>query len=338
MMTTTLTSHDRRVLIAGAAIITALLLATRGVPAWYRWQRDARGHATAALLEAGYARSAASSLGRLTRARDASDKRLLGLVPALLSGDTPAAAGASLASVVGDAASASNVRIGALQVTADSGAIDGVARVSVHGDAAGDVTGIAHFLTSMEGSAPLLSVQSLSLTQSDPAAASDHPEAIRIEFLVVGLARRFGESDDDQGIQRGVQRDTGQSIPQLAPPSIPASTREVAMYDAEVLQHAADSLIANDVFRLERKPSAVAFGLPANPTPPPAAKPAIQIVLGGVMGGPPWRAVLSGIPGHNGSVIVAQGDTLGGLRVKSVQRDVVVVQGPDTMWTLKVRR
>lgn len=314
--------------MSGAATVGLLLAATRGIPAWYHWQRDAWESARAALLEEHESRNVVSSADLFASALAVDDKKLLGLAPALLEGETPAAAGASLTSVVEDAASSNNVRIGALQVNADSSAVDGVAHVSVRGDATGDVAGIAQFLTSLESGAPLLAVRDLSLTQSDPGAPGDRPEAVHVEFLIEGLARRVGDDGDARPAQHGAARVV----------ATPARARDVTMYDADVLQRAADSLVANDVFRIERKPSKVAFGAPQPNTVPPAPpKPIIQLVLGGVMGGPPWRAVLSGVPGRDGSVVVATGDTLGGLKVKSVRPDVVIVQGPDTTWTLTVR-
>jgi len=60
-------------------------------------------------------------------------------------------------------------------------------------------------------------------------------------------------------------------------------------------------------------------------------------MLSGVFG-PPWQAVLEGIPGKQGSVVVRVGDVFGELRIRSIRRDTVVVQGADTTWKLTVRR
>jgi hypothetical protein len=72
---------------------------------------------------------------------------------------------------------------------------------------------------------------------------------------------------------------------------------------------------------------------PALPRPP---KPAL--VLRGVLGGPPWTAVVEGIPGQSGTTVVRPGDVLSGLTIRSVQRAVVVVRGMDTTWTLTLTR
>jgi hypothetical protein len=105
------------------------------------------------------------------------------------------------------------------------------------------------------------------------------------------------------------------------------------------LERAADSVIANDLFRLEHRPSQVAFGTPPLPTAPSASpKPRVQPTLGGIVGGPPWKAVLMRLPGHEGGVIVVTGDTVAGLKVQAVRRNAVLIRGEDTTWTLTTKR
>lgn len=116
-----------------------------------------------------------------------------------------------------------------------------------------------------------------------------------------------------------------------------ASVDTIMMYDPTLLRRASDSVIAMDFFRVARHPTQVAFGTPvaAAPVIAPPARPILT--FGGVIGGPPWRAVLSGIPNHDGSVVVAPGDTLGGLRVRTIRHDTVIVRGRDTTWTFTVK-
>ena len=106
---------------------------------------------------------------------------------------------------------------------------------------------------------------------------------------------------------------------------------------AAVVATLAESITARDPFRLDRRPSAVGFGAQSGPTqivPDQSRRP--QLLLSGVFG-PPWQAVLEGIPGRDGSVVVRVGDVFGELRVRSIRRDTVVVQGADTTWKLTVR-
>ena len=99
------------------------------------------------------------------------------------------------------------------------------------------------------------------------------------------------------------------------------------------------SLVDADPFRAARHPSPVEYRaelVGAPPPPPRQAKPALSLT--GIIGGPPWSAVLDGVPGRQGSTVVQQGDTLGGLKVRSLKRDTVVITGMDTTWRLIVRR
>jgi hypothetical protein len=114
-----------------------------------------------------------------------------------------------------------------------------------------------------------------------------------------------------------------------------ARVDDVSMYDRTTLVRAGDSVIVNDAFRTERRPARIAFGMPPVAAVEPTRSPRPQLTLGGIIGGPPWRAVVNGIPNHDGGAVVSPGDTIGGLRIRSIRRDVVVVQGQDTIWTLR---
>ncbi|MDB4878329.1 MAG: hypothetical protein JWM41_4775 [Gemmatimonadetes bacterium] len=65
---------------------------------------------------------------------------------------------------------------------------------------------------------------------------------------------------------------------------------------------------------------------------PPRVRPVMT--LKAIVGGPPWQAVVDGIPGQPPGVLVRQGTTLDKLAIRSVTRDSVVIQGPDTTWVL----
>lgn len=99
-------------------------------------------------------------------------------------------------------------------------------------------------------------------------------------------------------------------------------------------------IVDHDVFRLVRRPSPVAYrpeleGV-APPPPPPKLRP--PLALSGILGGPPWEALVDGFPGHDASLMVRKGDVVGTLRVRSVSADSVVIAGEDTTWRLGLRR
>jgi hypothetical protein len=109
------------------------------------------------------------------------------------------------------------------------------------------------------------------------------------------------------------------------------------------LAAAARDVMGGNPFRLDRAPAPIGFAQPtagpyaAPPSyePPPPPRP--QLAVSGIMG-PPWQAVLEGVPGREGGVLVRKGDVLGELRIRDVTQTVVVVSAPDTTWRLSVRR
>lgn len=107
--------------------------------------------------------------------------------------------------------------------------------------------------------------------------------------------------------------------------------------------HLADSLLRGVVeiaaFRLVRRPATAPYQLvpvaaPADASP--AQRPGLS--LSGIIAGRHPAALLDGVPGHDGSVLLQLGDTVAGLRLRRVGADRVVVTGMDTTWTLTLRQ
>jgi hypothetical protein len=114
----------------------------------------------------------------------------------------------------------------------------------------------------------------------------------------------------------------------------------VLMFDPDQLADTAAHTVAHDPFRVARTPSDVSFGtpdLPATPPVPPATT-FQALALKGVLGGPPWQAVFTGVPNRDANVVARVGDTLAGLRLIRVHRDAVVLRGRDTLVTLTLIR
>lgn len=135
---------------------------------------------------------------------------------------------------------------------------------------------------------------------------------------------------------------------------LPAPSVLAAPIDAAALARMRDGAIARDAFRLLRRASPIGFtasapeqamGISAMQMRPP--KPVL--VLRGVVGGPPWEALLDGVPGRERGVVVRSGDVLGPsvvlangspaaqmLHVRRISADGVVITGMDTTWRLRV--
>ncbi len=118
------------------------------------------------------------------------------------------------------------------------------------------------------------------------------------------------------------------------------TTPALVMFDGESLDSAATLVVAHDVFRLERKPATVAYSVTPTGFIAPSAQttPTIRIALQGTIGGPPWHAIISGVPGHDGTIVVSAGDTLGGVAIRRVNRDSVTVRVKDSTWTVTLGR
>ena len=116
--------------------------------------------------------------------------------------------------------------------------------------------------------------------------------------------------------------------------SLAATARDVGAAPPESIDVAAARVAEADPFRLERKPAAIAYRPDLEGVAPPPKPPKPQLVLEGLVGG---AALIDGAPGHPATTIVHVGDTLGGLRIRRIDRDTVIVSGSDTTWRLTLR-
>jgi hypothetical protein len=106
------------------------------------------------------------------------------------------------------------------------------------------------------------------------------------------------------------------------------------------LLEATEAVIRTNPFRANRRPSSLPFG--EEPpleydlhTPEISAKPELALV--GLTGGPPWEALVAGLPGQEGAVLFREGDVIAGFLVARITRDSAEVQGLDTTWVLRLK-
>ena len=72
-----------------------------------------------------------------------------------------------------------------------------------------------------------------------------------------------------------------------------------------------------------------------NTPPAPPFRPVLS--LKGIVGGPPWQAIIDGIPGQPPGTVVRSGSSFDRLQVRDVMRDTVIVQLPDTVLVLTLK-
>ena len=127
------------------------------------------------------------------------------------------------------------------------------------------------------------------------------------------------------------------ALPRVPAPAIWASADMSWPMHRDSLGDNAARIVEHDPFRVERRPPDVAFGTQAGGASATTATPARpQLTVSGIVGGPPWAALLTGVPGHEGTVLVHAGDTLSGFTVRTVHAASLTISGMDTTWHLTV--
>jgi hypothetical protein len=186
----TIGRRDRRTLAFGIVVCGAIVGAGRGVP--FLRAREATRLAAAAEAEQrlGAASAAAEMAASIEGGADRARRQAAAADSALIGGATPAAAAAALALILSDRADSTGVAVTSESVKADTGFTYGFARARVRLTASADVRGLTRFLARVEGSAHLLAVREMTLSQTDPGAGDDRPENLRIELVVEALVRR----------------------------------------------------------------------------------------------------------------------------------------------------
>ena len=113
---------------------------------------------------------------------------------------------------------------------------------------------------------------------------------------------------------------------------VPNTMRLPLVADSIVLQAAAASVIKGRAFHSAPAPRPFAPATPVVPRPVLAPPPKPE--LKGIVGGPPWSAVITGLPNTQGAVVLRPGDTVAGHSIVRIKRDTVVLRGKSTTWTL----
>lgn len=95
--------------------------------------------------------------------------------------------------------------------------------------------------------------------------------------------------------------------------------------------------VGRNPFRADRRAAPLPFGAPAvigQPASPPS-RPLLKVTG---ISGPPWSAIVEGVPGRPSGTVVRAGERVGGLLVERISRDTVRLVGADTSWTLVLTR
>jgi len=141
------------------------------------------------------------------------------------------------------------------------------------------------------------------------------------------------------GLALGVRLAAWPLVSVAVPAAAPAAASVAGIAPTQHPDSLSAALVARDPFRVTRRPSDVVYDPVrlAQPATPPVPKPALALV--GIVwdSGRDPTALVEGVPGVDGPRPVRQGETIGGLRVKTIKPDRVVITGLDTTWALTVR-
>lgn len=123
--------------------------------------------------------------------------------------------------------------------------------------------------------------------------------------------------------------------------SVPPAVSQTATSHTSATSAGA-SVVETDPFRLSRKPALIRVGQPITVSygtpsgPPPKLRPVMTVKA--IVGGPPWSALVDGLPQTTGSTVVREGVKFGEVTIRAISRDTVVIASADTVWNLTVKR
>jgi hypothetical protein len=116
---------------------------------------------------------------------------------------------------------------------------------------------------------------------------------------------------------------------------VPAVPGPTAAPDSEALLDAISVIREGDLFRVERQPPARVP--PVQTVIPQLTNPVPRPVVTGLIGGPPWSAVVEGIAGVEGATVLQVGQSIGDITLRAIRRDTIILRGKDSTWKLTVR-
>ncbi len=150
--------------------------------------------------------------------------------------------------------------------------------------------------------------------------------------ILVVLLVVAGERGNEGTWERGNEGTTERSaVPSFPRPPIPS-------YRRSPVPPSRRSAPPPTPFRLPSRRPAVRYGASPVVAPAPVPRPPKPaLALTGVLWGPEPAALLLGLPGAEGEVVVHPGETHGSVHVRAIHPHAIELEGMDTTWVLTVR-
>jgi len=178
--------RDRRALIVGGLVIGTAVMVLGVVPAGVRRATGAYQVLDQRSQLLARTRDEMATLPRLRDSAAVLSQALIALAPQVLSGSTPAEAGADLSGRMNLAASRAPARVERVDALPDSSGDGRLGRVRVHAELETDVRGLISLLRAIDAGDEVLKLDELRVEAPEPGAATRGPEILKIEMTVSG--------------------------------------------------------------------------------------------------------------------------------------------------------
>jgi hypothetical protein len=181
-----MTFRDRRALLIGGIAVAAAVLGLRVLPWAVRRASDAHATLRERATMLARTREEMASLPTLRDSAAVLSQALVALAPQVLSGSSPAEAGADLSGRMNLAASRAPAKVERLDPLPDSSGDGRLGRVRVHAALETDVRGLIALIRAIDGGDEVLKLDELHVEAPDPGAVQRGPEILKVEITVSG--------------------------------------------------------------------------------------------------------------------------------------------------------
>jgi type II secretory pathway component PulM len=181
-----MTPRDRRALLLGGLAIAGAVLGLRVLPWAVRRATEAEAVLRERATLLARTREELASLPTLRDSAAVLSQALVALAPQVLSGSTPAEAGADLSGRMNLAASRAPAKVERLDPLPDSSGNGRLGRVRVHAALETDVRGLIALIRAIDAGDEVLKLDELRVEAPEPGLLPRGPEILKVEITVSG--------------------------------------------------------------------------------------------------------------------------------------------------------
>ncbi len=181
-----MTPRDRRALLMGGIAIAVAVLGLRVLPWAVRLVTEAHAVLRERATLLARTREETASLPTLRDSAAVLSQALVALAPQVLSGSSPAEAGADLSGRMNLAASRAPAKVERLDPLPDSSGDGRLGRVRVHAALETDVRGLIALIRAIDAGDEVLKLDELRVEAREPGTVERGPEILKVEITVSG--------------------------------------------------------------------------------------------------------------------------------------------------------